>query len=344
MYKHLIRRLLFLIDPERVHHIVSVILKFAFKVPFVSAISRNLLTIKDKRLERTVFGIKFDNPVGIAAGFDKEANLYNEVSNLGFSHIEIGTVTPLPQKGNERPRLFRVPQDSALINRMGFNNIGMENIIKNLKRENHKLIIGGNIGKNTLTSNENSINDYVKCFEALFEYVDYFTVNVSCPNIKNLADLQNTESLTEIVNGLKKINNSKPKPKPILIKISPDLTTKQLDEMIELVINTKLDGIVATNTTTSRIGLKMEEESLEKIGNGGLSGKPLTNRSTEVIRYITQKSNNAFPVIGVGGILSPKDAMDKLKAGASLVQLYTGFIYEGPTIARKINKKILKEF
>ncbi|MDP4266829.1 MAG: quinone-dependent dihydroorotate dehydrogenase [Bacteroidota bacterium] len=342
MYKLLIKRLLFLFDPETAHKIVSVLLKILFGIPFIPQIFRLFFSVNDKRLKTKVFGIEFDNPVGIAAGFDKQATLYNEMFCLGFSHIEIGTVTPKPQFGNEKPRLFRLPQDNALINRMGFNNIGLEKIKYNLSKQKHKLIIAGNIGKNTTTKNKDAINDYITCFEGLFDYVDYFTINVSCPNIKNLSELQNKDSLSVIVREIQRINNTKPKPKPILIKISPDLTTKQLDDMIELVIETNLDGIVATNTSTSRIGLKTNEKTVDKIGNGGLSGKPLTDRSTEIIRYIAQKSGKSFPIIGIGGIHSPKDAIDKLKAGATLVQVYTGFIYEGPCLAKRINKAILR--
>jgi dihydroorotate dehydrogenase len=303
-----------------------------------------MVTVKNDKLKVKILGLEFDNPVGLAAGFDKQANLYNEMSYFGFSHIEIGTVTPLPQSGNAKPRLFRLIQDEAMINRMGFNNIGVDKIVQNLKKKHHRIVIGGNIGKNTLTPNEKAINDYLISFKKLFDYVDYFTINVSCPNIEHLTDLQDKDTLKNIIEAIQKENNLHEKPKPILIKISPDLTTKQIDNMIDLVIETKIDGIVATNTSTSRIGLKTKDEIVEKIGVGGLSGKPLADRTTEIIRYIALKSNHAFPIIGVGGINSPEDALNKIKAGASLVQIYTGFIYQGPALVKKINKLILKKY
>ncbi|MCL4148415.1 UNVERIFIED_CONTAM: hypothetical protein GTU68_002427, partial [Idotea baltica] len=278
------------------------------------------------------------NPVGLAAGFDKDAKLYNELSNFGFGFVEIGTLTPKPQDGNPKKRLFRLKEDSAIINRMGFNNGGVEEAVVRLKK-NKGVLIGGNIGKNKVTPNENAVNDYEICFNALFDYVDYFVVNVSSPNTPNLRALQDKEPLTQLLKALQVLNFQKPKTKPILLKIAPDLTDEQLLDIIDIVSTTKIDGVISTNTTISREGLK----SNNKSEMGGLSGKPLTNRSTEVIRFLAEKSNKAFPIIGVGGIHSAKDALEKLDAGADLVQLYTGFIYEGPKLVKEINKALLKK-
>lgn len=293
--------------------------------------------VKDQRLERKLFGLTFPNPVGLAAGFDKDAKLYKELSNFGFGFIEIGTLTPKPQPGNPKKRLFRLPEDGGLINRMGFNNEGVEAAIERLKR-NKGILIGGNIGKNKLTPNEEAVSDYVQCFEALFPHVDYFVVNVSSPNTPNLRALQDKEPLTHLLQTLKDLNHSKSKPKPILLKIAPDLTEEQLVDIIDIITSVKIDGLIATNTTLSREGLQSENKS----EMGGLSGKPVTKKSTEVIRFLHEKSKNAFPIIGVGGIHSPEDAIEKLEAGASLVQLYTGFVYEGPGVVKRINKAILK--
>lgn len=293
--------------------------------------------VKDQRLERKLFGLTFPNPVGLAAGFDKDAKLYKELSNFGFGFIEIGTLTPKPQPGNPKKRLFRLPEDGGLINRMGFNNEGVEAAIERLKR-NKGILIGGNIGKNKLTPNEEAVSDYVQCFEALFPHVDYFVVNVSSPNTPNLRALQDKEPLTHLLQTLKDLNHSKSKPKPILLKIAPDLTEEQLVDIIDIITSVKIDGVIATNTTLSREGLYSENKS----EMGGLSGKPVTKKSTEVIRFLHEKSKNAFPIIGVGGIHSPEDAIEKLEAGASLVQLYTGFVYEGPGVVKRINKAILK--
>jgi dihydroorotate dehydrogenase len=281
--------------------------------------------------------------VGIAAGFDKQAELYNELSNFGFGFIEIGTVTPKGQPGNPKPRLFRLPPDKALINRMGFNNGGVNNAVKNLKKRKTHVVVGGNIGKNTLTPNSEAINDYVFCFEELFDFVDYFVVNVSCPNITDLHELQDQDSLVKILGKIQEINHTKIQPKPVLLKVSPDLNNKQLDEVIEIVRLTGIDGVVATNTTVSRQNLQTDDVRIKEIANGGLSGKPISDRSTEVIRYLAEKSGKAFPIIGVGGIFTPEDAIEKLNAGADLVQVYTGFIYEGPFIAKKINKALIKK-
>jgi dihydroorotate dehydrogenase len=342
MYKTILRPVFFWFSPEAVHYFVAKTLIFFFKIPFTTCLINNLLKVDDPRLVREVFGLKFANPVGIAAGFDKQAEMFNELANLGFGFIEIGTITPKGQTGNPKPRLFRLPSDKALINRMGFNNEGVHNAIKNLKKRKTKVVIGGNIGKNTLTPNVEALNDYVFCFEQLFDYVDYFVVNVSCPNITDLRELQDQESLMKILGKIQQINEAKSHPKPVLLKVSPDLNNQQLDEVIEIVKTTKIAGVVATNTTISRQNLRTVASRVEKIANGGLSGKPITNRSTEVIRYLSENSGKVFPIIGVGGIFTAEDAIEKLEAGADLVQVYTGFIYEGPTIARKINKAIIK--
>lgn len=336
MYKLLIRPILFRFDPEEVHYFTFSLVKFLCKIPFVPNLLKSIYAVDDQRLEREVFGLKFKNPVGLAAGFDKDAKLYNELSNFGFGFIEIGTLTPKPQDGNPKKRLFRLKEDKAIINRMGFNNGGVEAAVLRLK-QNKGVLIGGNIGKNKVTPNENATSDYLICFDALFNYVDYFVVNVSSPNTPNLRALQEKEPLTELLNTLQSHNLLHKNPKPILLKIAPDLTNEQLLDIIDIINDSKIAGVIATNTTISRDGLQSEN----KAEAGGLSGKPLTNRSTEVIRFLSEKSNKAFPIIGVGGIHSAQDAIDKLEAGASLVQLYTGFIYEGPSLIKEINQKIL---
>jgi len=344
MYQ-LLKSVLFQFDPEKVHYFVTRNLKRFNRFPGGAAVSRAVWQVTDKRLEREVFGLKFKNPVGLAAGFDKNAEGITEMTNLGFSFVEIGTVTPLPQPGNDKPRMFRLPTDGALINRMGFNNKGVEVAAQNIKAyRNSKhydsgLIIGGNIGKNKVTPNEEAVNDYIKCFNGLFEVVDYFVVNVSSPNTPNLRALQEKEPLKHILNTLQQLNMQHGTQRPILLKIAPDLTDSQLDDIVEIVQETGIAGVIATNTTISRENLKSDAGL--KAETGGLSGKPLTERSTEVIRYLAEKSNHSFPIIGVGGIHSAQDALDKLHAGASLIQLYTGFIYEGPALIGRINKKIL---
>lgn len=341
MYKFLIRPLFFKFDPERIHHFTFSLIRFLHRIG-LGGVFRSIYKLENPKLERELFGLKFPNPVGLAAGFDKDAKLYKELSNLGFGFVEIGTVTPKPQDGNEKPRLFRLKNDAAIINRMGFNNGGVAEAVERLKTnplQGHKnrVLIGGNIGKNKITPNEEAVNDYIICFDALFDYVDYFVVNVSSPNTPNLRALQEKKPLTDLLQTLQDKNNLKQKRKPILLKIAPDLTEEQLLDIIDIVATTKIDGVIATNTTISREGLTSEN----KNEMGGLSGKPLTKRSTEVIRFLSQKSNKAFPIIGVGGIHSAKDALEKLDAGADLIQLYTGFIYEGPGLIKEINKTIL---
>ena len=330
-------------DAEKVHYVVMNALKIICAIPLMSSILRLIFEKKDTRLERNVFGLHFKNPVGLAAGFDKNGVWTDQLSNLGFGFIEIGTVTPKPQAGNDKPRLFRLKPDEALINRMGFNNDGSIEAANNLRKRKSKVIIGGNIGKNKITDNDDAVIDYLKAFNDLYPYVDYFVVNVSSPNTPGLRDLQEKEPLKYILKILERDNGRKSKPKPILLKIAPDLTNEQLDDVIEIVKETRTAGVIATNTTISREGLVSDNEIVSKIGSGGLSGKPLTDRSTEVIRYLSEKSNKAFPIIGVGGIYNAKDANDKLNAGASLVQVYSGFIYEGPSIVKEICKGILKE-
>lgn len=337
MYKSIIRSVLFQFDPEKVHHFTFSFLKFVHGIPLLSSWLKMQFVVKDKRLEREVFGLKFKNPVGLAAGFDKDAKLYKELSNLGFGFIEIGTVTPKGQPGNEIPRLFRLKEDQGIINRMGFNNEGVLATAKRL-RSNKNILIGGNIGKNKTTPNEKAIQDYEFCFDALYDVVDYFVINVSSPNTPNLRELQEKKPLTELLQTLQNRNLSRSKPKPILLKIAPDLTDEQLLDIIEIVKTTQIAGVIATNTTIAREALI----SNNRLEIGGLSGKPLTKRSTEVIRFLAEKSQNAFPIIGVGGIHSPQDAIEKLEAGASLIQIYTGFIYEGPSLVKRINRAIIK--
>ena len=342
MYK-IIRSILFLFNPEFIHHFIFCVIRFGALIPGKLWLLGQLYKVKDPRLSREVFGIQFENPVGLAAGFDKDAKLFDELGAFGFGFIEIGTVTPLPQIGNPKPRLFRLKEDKALINRMGFNNQGIEAAVARLRRKKTNIIIGGNIGKNKITANQKAVNDYEICFEKLFPFVDYFVINVSSPNTPGLRDLQDNEPLTFLLNHLQVLNNAKTRRKPLLLKIAPDLTNEQLDDIIQIIAKTKIDGVVATNTTISRRNLNIAKNKLEAIGNGGLSGKPVKDRSTEVIKYLFEKSNNSFPIIGVGGIHSAEDALEKLAAGATLIQLYTGFIYEGPSLVKKINKEILRK-
>ncbi len=342
MYK-IVRSFLFLFSAEKAHYIAADLLKLFLFFPGSRKLLAAFFTIDDKRLEKKVFGLTFKNPVGLAAGFDKNASFYNNFSHLGFGFIEIGTITPKAQDGNPKPRLFRLKADEGIINRMGFNNGGIEEAIKNLKKRKTPIIIGGNIGKNKATANEDANDDYLVCFNALYPYVDYFVVNVSSPNTPNLRALQEKEPLTQLLELLQEANANMSFPKPILLKIAPDLNTSELDDVIEVVQKCNLDGIVATNTTLDRSNLNATKEQIETIGAGGLSGKPLTKKSTEIIRYIHKKTNGSIPIIGVGGIHSAADAIEKLEAGASLVQLYTGFVYEGPTLIKKINQEILRQ-
>ena len=342
MYKSIIRKILFKFDPEAVHYFTFDAIKLLCKIPLVPALIRSLFQVNHPKLERELFGLHFKNPVGLAAGFDKNAVLYNELANFGFGFIEIGTVTPKAQEGNPKKRLFRLQDDKGIINRMGFNNAGLEAAISQLKKNKKQIIIGGNIGKNTQTLPEAYTDDYLECFSALHPYVDYFVLNVSCPNVGSHAKLNDKDYLEELINAVQSLNTTFKETKPILLKIAPDLNTTQLDEIIALVKATKIEGVIASNTSVSRENLKADAATLESIGNGGVSGQPITSKSTQVIKYLSDNSQKAFPIIGVGGIHSEKDALDKLNAGADLVQIYTGFIYEGPALVKRINKAFLK--
>ncbi len=339
----IIRSLLFLFNPEKAHYVTAKVIRFCLGIPGMKSVWRKLFCLEDANLEKKVFGIKFKNPVGLGAGFDKDAKMFQDLDYCGFGFIEIGTLTPIGQPGNEKPRLFRLPDDKAIINRMGFNNEGVVAAAERLRNRSGQIIIGGNIGKNKATANEDALQDYLICFHELYEVVDYFVVNVSSPNTPNLRALQEKEPLMNLLSALMKENALKPKQKPVLLKIAPDLTNEQLDDIIEIVQATKIDGVIATNTTISRDNLKTKSDRVEEIGMGGLSGVPVKERSTEVIRYLAQKSNKAFPIIGIGGIHSAQDALEKLEAGADLIQLYTGFIYEGPKLIKEINQAILKK-
>jgi dihydroorotate dehydrogenase len=342
VYKTILKPLLFRLSAERAHHLTVSLFRFALSLPGGRWLFRKLYTVSHPSLERELFGLRFSNPVGLAAGFDKDGKYYDAMAALGFGFIEIGTVTPRPQSGNPQPRLFRLPQDQALINRMGFNNEGVDAMVARLRnRKASNLIVGGNIGKNKVTPNENALSDYEICFEKLFDLVDYFVVNVSSPNTPNLRELQEKEPLRQLLSSVQQLNEAKPNPKPILLKIAPDLTDTQLDDIIEIVEDCGIAGIIATNTTIDRSGLDTSGTQIEKIGAGGLSGRPLTKRSTEVIRYLHQQSGGRIPIIGVGGIHSIETAREKLAAGASLVQVYSGLIYEGPDLIKRINKGLI---
>ena len=337
-YKHIIRPFFFRWDPEKVHHFITHFIKISFKIPCVKTLVERFSTVSDARLEKELFGLHFKNPVGLAAGFDKNGEFLDDLSAFGFGFIEVGAVTPNPQTGNPKPRLFRLPVDKALINRMGFNNRGADALMYRLAHRKSNIIVGVNLGKNSMTPNAKAANDYLLLFKKLFDYADYFVVNVSCPNIADLHELQDKEHLTEMLSRIQKVNGQKPKSKPVLLKVSPDLNDHQLDEVIQLVATTGIAGVVAVNTSKKRNGLHSPETVINKAGSGGLSGQPLNNRAIEVVHYLSEKSHKTFPIIGVGGIFSPDDAKAMLAAGADLIQIYTGFIYEGPSIAKKINK------
>lgn len=343
MYKIFIRPVLFLFDPEAIHHFTFRVLQIAGKIPGVTFLNNAVFNFQHKSLETTLFGIHFKNPVGLAAGFDKDAKLIDEMASFGFGFIEIGTLTPKPQPGNDKPRLFRLQKDKALINRMGFNNGGPFSAIERLRKRKSRIIVGGNIGKNKSTPNENAIEDYIQCFETLYPFVDYFVVNVSSPNTPGLRELQEKEPLKKLLNQVIALSHSKQKPKPVLLKIAPDLTPEQLDDIIEILKETKTDGVIATNTTIARDGLVTSDSEIKAIGAGGLSGLPVRKKSTEVIKYLRLKLGTSFPIIGVGGIMTEDDALEKLSAGANLIQLYTGFIYEGPAIVKRINKLLVQK-
>jgi dihydroorotate dehydrogenase len=340
---NIVKKILFKYDPEKVHHKVMTWLTKAYNLGLGKKYLESNYCIKHPSLHREVFGLKFKNPVGLAAGFDKDAKFVDELACLGFGFIEIGTVTPRPQEGNDKPRLFRFPNDNAIINRMGFNNEGVDAAVIRLKQRKTDIIIGGNIGKNKSTPNEDAVKDYEICFKKLFDVVDYFVVNVSSPNTPNLRELQEKKPLHDLLLHLQNLNLSYPSPKPLLLKIAPDLTDTQLDDVIDIVKSVKLSGIVATNTTIERDGLSGDKQMVEQTGPGGVSGRPLKQRSTEIIKYITQKTEGKLPIIAVGGIFTAEDAQEKIEAGAKLVQVYTGFIYQGPAIAKNICKSFLKK-
>ncbi|MDD2491120.1 MAG: quinone-dependent dihydroorotate dehydrogenase [Bacteroidales bacterium] len=342
MYRILFKPLLFSFNPETVHKIVAKMLLILSFIPFSRYLVRAFFHYSAPSLEREVLGIKFPNPVGMAAGFDKNAEFYNPLSDFGFGFIEIGSVTPYEQPGNSKPRVFRLTEDMAIINRMGINNKGVKHIVTKLKQVKPRVIIGGNISKSTASSNEQAPLDYEKSFAQLYDFVDYFVVNVSCPNVKGLTKLQDITSLSEIIDKLTLLRKYFDDYRPILLKVSPDLSDDQLDEIIELILVSGLDGIVATNTTISRENLKTHKDKVESIGDGGLSGAPLFKRSLEMVRYISEKTGGQLPIIGVGGIMTPAQAKEMLDAGASLVQIYTGFIYNGPCFVRKILKYLNK--
>jgi dihydroorotate dehydrogenase len=341
MYEKLLRPILFLLSPEKIHSIIVFLVMVGFRIPGIKWIIRKVSTVKHPSLHRSVFGLEFNNPIGFAAGFDKNAEVYQDFEAFGFSFIEIGTVTPKPQPGNPKPRSFRLKADKALINRMGFNNKGVEYARRKLQKRKSGIIVGGNIGKNTLTPNDQAVDDYLFCFKELYDHVDYIAVNISCPNVANLRHLQDGEHLEKILDVLSAERKKRKEYKPILIKVSPDLSIEQLDETINAVVASGIDGFIATNTTTSRDNLVSSSEKVASIGNGGLSGAPITKRSTEVIRYIYNKTSGEKPIIGVGGIMTPEDAIEKLDAGASLIQIYTGFIYSGPLFVKRINKALI---
>ncbi|SFF18951.1 quinone-dependent dihydroorotate dehydrogenase [Thermoflexibacter ruber] len=344
MYQHIFRPILFLLSAETAHRLTFQLLKILFQIPFTKNIVKWLYYFESPTLERNLLGLRFKNPIGLAAGFDKNAELVETFDSLGFGFVEIGTVTPKAQEGNPKPRLFRLLEDEAIINRMGFNNEGVEKIVERLRKRTSQVIVGGNIGKNKTTPNEQAIQDYEMAFEALHDFVDYFVVNVSSPNTPNLRELQDKEPLKHLLKTLKEKNQQKAKPKPILLKIAPDLNDSQLHDIVEIVKETGIEGIVATNTTISRENLHTQQAKIEAIGAGGLSGKPLKQRSTEIIRFLRSKLDKSFVIIGVGGIFTAKDAIEKLEAGADLVQIYTGFVYEGAGIVKEIKRGISQYF
>jgi dihydroorotate dehydrogenase len=337
----LIRRILFLMPAETAHYFTLNTLQFLLKIPIVSSVIKKILAFRNG-VSFQIAGIQFPNRVGLAAGFDKNAKYLSVMQTLGFGHVEIGTVTPKPQSGNDKPRLFRLIKDQAIINRMGFNNDGVDAIVERLKKRPKNLIVGGNIGKNKITANEDAIRDYLICFNKLYPYVDYFTVNVSSPNTPGLRELQDKGPLTELMNALiserELLIQKHGKKLPVFLKIAPDLTEDQLNDIVELSLETKIDGIVSSNTTISREGLKTDKNTVDTIGAGGLSGKPLKNKSNEVLAYLCKQLDGRLPVIAVGGIFDAADAQEKLVLGAKMVQIYSGFIYEGPALVKNIAK------
>lgn len=343
MYKHIIRPLLFLLQPEAAHGFVATALRLFVKIPGGRWLLQRLFTLNAPELEREVLGMRFASPVGIAAGLDKNADFFEALGALGFAFVEVGTVTPKAQPGNPKPRSFRIVADQGLINRMGFNNKGVNYVKQRLSKTKRpkNIVVGGNIGKNTTTPNTNAPVDYATCCREFYPYVDYIAVNVSCPNVSNLRDLQGGNELAEIIGAVMAVRNELGGAKPVLLKVSPDLTPEQLRATVDVAERCGIDGYIATNTTTSRDGLRTPAERVAAIGNGGLSGAPLTQRSTEMVRLLRSIVGPQKPIIGVGGIMTPQDALDRLEAGANLVQLYSGFIYGGPAMAKQVNRAIL---
>lgn len=330
--------------PEVIHKIIVIGLKITYKVPGMKCIMRRVFSFKNRLLETEVCGMRFENPVGMAAGFDKNGDMYKEMSTMGFGFMEVGTITPKPQYGNSKPRLFRLPKDKALINRMGFPSKGLKYASNRLRyRKNKTFLIAGNLGKNSATHNDKAAEDYLISFRTLYDSVDYFVINVSCPNVVNLTSLQNNDALRTILEGLVSFRRGQNDYRPIMLKIAPTLTNEQIDDVLEVIDECGIDGVVAVNTTTSREGLITPKQKITEIQNGGLSGAPITKRSIDVVRYIHEKTKGKLVIVGVGGIMTEDDAIDMIRAGASLILIYTGYIYNGPWFAKNICKRIVKE-
>ena len=338
MYKHFLKPILFRFNPETAHNMLFSLLSILRHIPFARQILRSIYKKEYPTLEKEVFGIKFPNPVGLAGGLDKNGEFYNDMANFGFGFVEIGSLTPQPQDGNPKPRCFRVPQDKAIINRFGINNKGVKNAVEHLKKVRPEVIVAANISKNSTSINEDAAKDYESGFALLYDFVDMFVVNVSCPNVVGLTSLQDITFLSEIVDRLLDLRMYYDEYRPILLKVSPDLSREQLDDIIDYSLRSGIDGLVAGNTTRSRDGLSIPQEQIEKIGNGGMSGAPVYKKNLALVKYIHEKTGGKLPVIGVGGIMSAQDAKEMLDAGASLVEIYTGFIYEGPALIKNINK------
>lgn len=338
MYKHILRPILFRFNAETAHNLLFSLLSILRHIPFARQILRSIYKKEYPTLEKEVFGIKFPNPVGLAGGLDKNGEFYNDMANFGFGFVEIGSLTPQPQDGNPKPRCFRVPQDKAIINRFGINNKGVKNAVEHLKKVRPEVIVAANISKNSTSINEDAAKDYESGFALLYDFVDMFVVNVSCPNVVGLTSLQDITFLSEIVDRLLDLRMYYDEYRPILLKVSPDLSREQLDDIIDYSLRSGIDGLVAGNTTRSRDGLSIPQEQIEKIGNGGMSGAPVHKKNLALVKYIHEKTGGKLPVIGVGGIMSAQDAKEMLDAGASLVEIYTGFIYEGPALIKNINK------
>lgn len=340
MYKHFLKPILFRFNPETAHNMIMSSLTFLRHVPFAGSIMRSIYKKETPALQKEVFGITFPNPVGLAGGLDKNGEHYNDLANFGFGFIEIGSLTPKPQDGNPKPRCFRVPQDKAIINRFGINNKGVRNAVEHLKKNRPEVIVAANISKNTTSINEDAAKDYESAFALLYDFVDMFVVNVSCPNVVGLTSLQDISFLSEIVDKLLNLRMYYDEYRPILLKVSPDLSKEQLDDIVDYCLRSGIDGIVAGNTTRSRDGLTISQDKIEKIGNGGMSGAPVHKKNLELVRYIHGKTEGKLPIIGVGGIMSEEQAKAMIDAGASLVEIYSGFIYEGPSLVKRIIKHL----